>query len=533
MEETAKSPSLKAQSAWLLFAKVVGFVFSFLLPFLVVRFLAQESVGVYRQIFQVVINAAGILPLGVGMSAYYYLSREPEKRPAAIFNILIFNFAVGALAFAALAVFPGLIGGLFHSPEITRLAPLIGLVIWFWITGAFLETVAVANQESKIATVFIILAQFTKSALMIGAVMIFSTVSSIVVAALVQALVQTVVLLVYLNSRFPRFWTAFDLRFLREQLVYALPYGLAGLLWTLQTDIHNYFVGYKFSAADYAVYAYGCFQLPLVTMLTESVSSVLIPRMSRLQAAGDNREIIRLTTRAMQKLAFFFLPMYVFLMITAQTFIVTLFTRNYERAVPIFMINLTLLPIYVWISDPIVRAFKELGRFLLILRVFILVAMVAALWFGIGNFELTGMIAVVVVAAFFERVVSTWVIARKLGFRVADLPLLGGVLRTSVCAVVAGAATFFAYREIGPALARFGSELARDTFGFVKVSVIDLVSGTIVLGVCFIVFTPVYLLAANFAGVIEDDEKRSVTAFLLRLRQIIARLAGRGAETRI
>lgn len=532
MEETAKTPSLKAQSAWLLFAKAIGFVFSFLLPFLVVRFLAQDSVGVYRQIFQVVVNAAGILPLGVGMSAFYYLSREPEKRAAAIFNILIVSFAAGALAFVALSAFPGVIGSIFHSPEITELAPLIGLVIWFWITGSFLETVAVANQESKIATVFIILAQFTKSALMIGAVMIFSNVTSIVLAALVQGLAQTIVLLVYLNSRFPRFWTEFDRRFLREQMVYALPYGLAGLLWTLQTDIHNYFVGYKFSAAEYAIYAYGCFQLPLVTMLSESVSSVLIPRMSRLQSSGDKREIIRLTTRAMQKLAFFFLPIYVFLMITAQTFIVTLFTRNYERAVPIFMINLTLLPIYVWIADPVVRAFKELGRFFLILRVFILGAMVAALWFGISNFDLTGMIAIVVAAALFEKVVSTYVIARTLEFRAADIPLLGGLLKTAVCALVAGAATLLAYRELGPTLARFGADLAQDTLGFAKASLVDLVSGTIVLGVCFAIYTPVYLAAANFAGVIEDDEKRSLTAFWLRLRHVIARLAGRGAETR-
>ena len=83
-----------------------------------------------------------------------------------------------------------------------------------------------------------------------------------------------------------------------------------------------------------------------------------------MQAKDEKREMIRLTARAMQKLSFFYFPIYVFLLITAQTFIITLFTQNYLASVPIFLINLTLLPFDIWVTDPIVRAYKELGRFL-------------------------------------------------------------------------------------------------------------------------------------------------------------------------
>ena len=98
MSET-KQPksSLKSQSAWLLFAKIVGFGFAFLLPLLVVRFLTQEKVGVYRQAFQVIMNAVSILPLGFSMSAFYFLNRETERRRLAVFNILLFNFVTGGL----------------------------------------------------------------------------------------------------------------------------------------------------------------------------------------------------------------------------------------------------------------------------------------------------------------------------------------------------------------------------------------------------------------------------------------------------
>ena len=181
---------------------------------------------------------------------------------------------------------------------------------------------------------------------------VFATVESFIYAAMIQGVIQTLILLGYLRSRFPGFWRSFDAGFFREQMKYAIPFGLTGVLWIAQTDIHNYFVGYKFSPADFAIYAYGCFQVPLIGMLSDSVTSVLIPRMNTLQLAGDRDEMIRLTARAMQKLAFFYFPIYVFLMITAQTFIITLFTQKYEQSVSIFVINLTLLPFSILITRP-------------------------------------------------------------------------------------------------------------------------------------------------------------------------------------
>ncbi|MGI8556182.1 MAG: hypothetical protein ACR2LT_07485, partial [Pyrinomonadaceae bacterium] len=118
--------SLTGQSAWLMFAKVTGFVLSSLLPLLTVRYLAQGKVGLYRQSFQVIANAVTVLPLGFSMSAFYFLNRQPEKRAATIINILLFNFAAGGLACLTLFFFPQILGVIFKSADMTRLAPAIG-----------------------------------------------------------------------------------------------------------------------------------------------------------------------------------------------------------------------------------------------------------------------------------------------------------------------------------------------------------------------------------------------------------------------
>ena len=523
--------SLRSQSTWLLAAKIVGFGFSFVLPLFIVRLLSQQEVGHYREAFQIISNAVVILPLGFSMSAYYFLSRETERRGAAVFNILLFNFVVGGLACLALFLFPQSIGNLFQSQELTRLAPKIGLVIWIWIVATFLDTVAIANQEARAATVFIIGSQFSKTLLMCAAVFVFATVESFIYAAMIQGVIQTFILLNYLRSRFPGFWGQFDPAFFRQQMVYAIPFGLTGILWMAQSDIHNYFVGYRFSSADFAIYAYGCFEVPLIAMLSESVTSVLIPRMNALQLVGDRDEMIRLTARATQKLAFFYFPIYVFLMITSQTFITTLFTQRYEASASVFVINLTLLPFSVLILDPIVRSYQELGRVFLLTRIAVLALMVAVLYLALDRLSLTGMISVAIGAILLEKLIAEIMVINKLKLGLRHLRLLTGVAKTAAISVLAGLITFVFYTNTNEYLSKIGEQFAQKTFATDKLSTIDFVSGGLVLAASACVFLPVYLVAANFWDVIEADEKESVRNFVRRFlpRRSVEPLTGTGS----
>lgn len=485
---------------------------------MIVRFLSQEEVGHYRESFQVIMNAAVLLPLGISMSAFYFLARESgERQGATVTNILLFNFVVGGLACLTLYMFPQILGNVFHSEELTQLAPKIGVVIWIWIFSTFLETVAIANQEARVATVFIVFAQLSKTLLMGAAVMMFATVESFIYAAMIQGVIQTWILLWYLNSRFPGFWRGFDLAFLREQIVYALPFGIGGVLWIAQNDIHNYFVGYKFSPAEYAIYAYGCFQVPLVAMLAESVTSVLIPRMNELQQAGETDEMIRLTARAMQKLALFYFPTYVFFFITAHTFIVTLFTEKYEQSASIFVINLTLLPFSIFITDPIVRSYKEFGRLFLITRSFVLVSTVAVLYFGLGYLSLTGMITVAIGALLVEKFIAESMVVYKLGLGLRHLSLLKNVAKTAVISIAAGVVTFFVYNSLHDYLLQVGARLAEQALSTTRLSTLNFAGGGFVLLVSAAVFAPIYLLGSYFWGMFDDDETRWVKGLLGKL----------------
>lgn len=92
VEETqTEQPSLVTQSAWLMFAKVVGFVLSFVLPIMVFRTLSKADIGIYNQVFLVIVTVSGVLPFGVSMSAFYFLS---AKKNAGVFISSIYYFLI-------------------------------------------------------------------------------------------------------------------------------------------------------------------------------------------------------------------------------------------------------------------------------------------------------------------------------------------------------------------------------------------------------------------------------------------------------
>ncbi len=509
-----KTVSLKSQSVWLLFAKLVGFGFAFILPLVVVRVLSKEEFGVYRLSFLIMMNAVAIFPFGIAMSAYYYLARDVERRASAVLNIMLVHFIAGAIAFVILFFFPGAIGSITGSTEIEKLSPLIAASVWIWLFSVFLEHAAVANREPKTATLFIVFAQFSKTALMCCFVLWLRTVESILYAAILQGIIQTLILLVYLAKKFPGFWTKFDAGFLKEHLIYAVPFGFAGILWTMQVDLHYYFVTYRYGEVLYAIYTVGCFQLPLIALLSESINSVLIPRMSELQMAEDHAEMIRLKARAMQKLAFAYFPLYIFLMITSETLITTLFTEKYIESVPVFMIFLTMLPFQILISDPIVRAYEELGRFLLKLRIATFVVLVVSLYLGITYLSILGIIAIVVGVRTTELLLVEAIVLKKIGARASDLRLLAGVGKTAILSILCGIGTFFFYSTVKEPLGAFISQNNSGFLRGINENILDFVSGVFVLGVTCIVFAAAYFVGSYLIGTIEDSEKEHVRSLL-------------------
>lgn len=432
--------SLTKSAAWLTVAKTLAFGCSFALPVLLVRQLSLAEFGLYKQVFLVTNTAVAVLPLGFAMTAFYFFPREPARQGQVILNIVLFHALVGCGALLTLVFRPTLLEAIFNARDLVEYTPLIGGVVFLWIGSSIIETVAVANGETKLAAAFVVAAQLARAGLLLTAAIFFTSLRALIYAAGVHGVLQSVMLLLYLNSRFPKFWQRYDTSLFRAQFAYALPVGVAALLHTLQMDLHNYVVSNRFGAATYAIYAIGCLQLPLVGILSESVNSVMIARVSHLRKRNEAREIVLLTARMMAKLAAVLLPAYVFLLIFGREFITLLFTEQYLASWPIFAINLTMIPLGILGSahDPVFRTYPEHLPFLLRLRIGLFVVLLGGLWLATEHFRLVGAISVVVGVKGIEYLILGWKAGRIVGASWGDIRLLKGVGGFGVASAIAG-----------------------------------------------------------------------------------------------
>jgi O-antigen/teichoic acid export membrane protein len=265
--------------------------------------------------------------------------------------------------------------------------------------------------------------------------------------------VQIVVLIIYMRSKFPGFWRSFDTTTLRTQASYALPLGLSSLVFKLQTDVPHYFVAHAFGASTYAIFAVGVFNLPLIGLLRESVGSVMLPRVSRLEQDEDRGEIVLLLARVARKLAIVYFPMYVFLLIVGREFITLLFTSQYGASWPIFAVYITVIPAGVLVLDPITRAYAGQRFFLLKLRLVLFAMMMAVFALGTTRLGLLGTIVIVVAVQVIGTAATAVKLSRVMQLHAADFApfaVLGRIVAASVAAGVVCAATRWALMPAAP-----------------------------------------------------------------------------------
>jgi O-antigen/teichoic acid export membrane protein len=224
------------------------------------------------------------------------------------------------------------------------------------------------------------------------------------------------------------------------------------LLWVIQKDLDNYFVSASLGPRDYAIYAVGWIDVPLLTLILESVVSVMIVRISSLQKEDRKADIRYLTAAATNRMAALQFPLFMMLWVAGHDLIVLLYTRAYERSANIFLVSILLLPAGVLLLDPIVRAYKGLRNFLLVVRICIFVALFCVLAPVIHHFGMMGAAITAVAAQILERLIIAWRAARAVEASWHDLKLYADLFKITAISMAAGAVAYVARNLISPAL---------------------------------------------------------------------------------
>ena len=323
------------------------------IPLVLARTLPLEEYGTYKQLFLLSQTLYFVLPLGIPQGLFYFLPRARERRPY-LAQSLLFMSAMGLLAAGLLWMGGGLVARAFQNPGLLEhrlpLAVYTGALL-----GSFgLELSLTARGRTGVAAVAYLVSDVVRSLLLVLPVLAGFGLDVMMQALAGYALVRWA--LAWVTGLWGERGPLLQGTHWKAQVRYAVPFGAAMALAIPQQYAHQFAVSWPVTPAAFAIYAVGCFQLPLVDLLYTPTSEVLMVRLGELDREGRIAEGVAAFREASARLAYVFLPLAAFLFAAAPDFIAGLFGARYLAAVPLFRISVLAIALAILPMDGVLRA---------------------------------------------------------------------------------------------------------------------------------------------------------------------------------
>jgi O-antigen/teichoic acid export membrane protein len=469
--------------------RTVGFAVSFFIPVVLVRLLDQTDFGTYKQIFLIAATLYGIGQLGMAESLFYFLPISPRHGARFVVNSVLALILGGLGCLVFLELGGGAVSRWLSNGALVRYAPALGLYLVFMLTSAVLEIVMVSRKRYRFAAGTYVALDILRMGLLVLPVLLTQQLKWLLAGAVAFAALKCAMALWYVRWEFKGALRP-DAALLKRQLAYAVPFQLAGIVETLQSNVHQYAVSHYFDAATFAIYSVGCLQIPLVDFVANSVCNVMMVRMAEEIRDGRPQAAARVWRDTTRRLALVFVPLVGLLLVGAHAFIALLFTERYAASVPVFMVSSLAVLLATLQVDGVLRVYAQ-TRLLAAFNGLRLALVLGLMSWFLTAFHLVGAIAVTVLSIAVMKVLGVLRIRSLMKVR------LGEVLPWRSLGAILGVAAAAAWVAVG---------------------VNSLIEAPPLVELCGLglVYATAYLTGLWVFGVLSEDERLTVKGWLAR-----------------
>lgn len=370
----------------LVLARLFTAVLTTAIPLVLARKLSLPDYGTYKQLFLVAQTLYYVLPFGMPHALYFFIPRNEQRRPF-FGQTLIFCSLAGAIAAVAMLCAGSPLSGYFSNPEWKDYAPAMAAYVGLLIGACTLEGSLTTQGKTGRAAIAYLIFDGLRAVAMVAPALLGYGLRELVFAAVAFAALRYLAawVLVLRSGEGP----LFEPKRLREQLAYAAPLGVSVLIAIPQSYAHQYAVGAAVTPELFALYAVGCFQLPLVDLLYTPTSEVLMVQVGQLDKQGRLPDAANAFREAAGRMAMVFFPMAAFLVAFAPNIILILFGDRFVAAAPLFRLSAVAVLLAVFPAEAALRARNDTGW---IFKATLLKAVltVPAVFFGVRHYGMIG-----------------------------------------------------------------------------------------------------------------------------------------------
>jgi O-antigen/teichoic acid export membrane protein len=301
-------------------------------PIVLVRLLSVEDFGRYREFLLYTTVLMNFATLGINSSLLRFIPGRPELKWRYVDHTVLMTFASSLLVTGGALLIDAMSGGRaigeFAMPAVIYVLLFVNLDFWEFLLLAEKRSFAVLGY-----TTGRLVARMTT---VIAAAALTHRVHVIVWSLVCLEAARLMVSFVNWRRRVEPV-TADTSGALREQLQYVLPFGGSMLVNSLNRSLGNLFVAKLLGPVGLAHYAIGTYVQPVITVLRNSLSDVLLPEMvARARETQEDRLLLFRRTTAM--IAIFLIPAGVVIARFAEILVVTLFSPKYLPAVGVLQL---------------------------------------------------------------------------------------------------------------------------------------------------------------------------------------------------
>ena len=338
-----KGKDLSSQAILYFAGRMAALLVTFVVPVVLVRVLSAAEYGQYSQIILLHAFFFRVLQFGLRQSLYYYLPTEKESRGYYVTNTFISFSAAGLIFFVILTAFRDNLAHLFSADELAMLLPLCGLHTLFSLVSSPFESVLIIDTKAEKASVVVFASEVMRGVIIISLVLIYRTLFSAVVGLVCYSFIRCIAYSFYVHRQFGIKLDRDSVKHLKQQLRYAAPIGVSGIVGNTAKRIDKLILAAFFTPEIYAVYAVGNFRAPSIQTFFTSVSEVVLPRAVKMLKDGRVDEFVELWKKLLVRLFFVGCGAFFVLQLVAHDLITLVFTSEYEASVPVFRVLLFLI----------------------------------------------------------------------------------------------------------------------------------------------------------------------------------------------
>jgi O-antigen/teichoic acid export membrane protein len=316
-------------------AQVINLVINFFVSPYLARALPKEDYSAYNQTIVIVNLFSVIFSVGLQAVVFYFLSKRDDKHLNTISTLQFLILLMSSLSLFGMLTFAFVTPSIFSEKVAANLLACLPAVAFTFIYNYLISVLIYYNRTRQVAIISVVSSLFSVLFIYISLTQWRS-----IPLALLFSQVLTPLLGIFLTYTIGRNHLHHSIKPDRQSLKVILknstPLYITNLLGSSYVYVSSFFVILILGDVAYANYRNGAIEIPFISTIAFSVSSVLLPELNNYFQSKKLDEAFMLKRKIINQCIFILYPVIIFFIVFHNEFIVAYFSDKYVESAVVF-----------------------------------------------------------------------------------------------------------------------------------------------------------------------------------------------------